>query len=227
MTGAFDNQAAWHRLTDREREILAYVARHHQSKAIARKLGTAPKTVDAQISSACRKLGVANRNEAVRLFLDFEQGGVMGDHPLSAPSPMVATPPSTSPGTVATRGIYEDRHDGRDPALRPAASDVLSGFGDGAGAGRGQRNPQGHGASSRVGFAPAGAFSDGPDGSVRDPSLRQLPGGRSGRIPGFLTARAGWIRLGIAVSGSLLLAIGLPLSLRAALWLQQLVHALQ
>ena len=56
-------------LTDREREVMAYVAAHYRSKAISRLLGTSPKTIDTQIASACRKLGAGDRDEAVRLLL--------------------------------------------------------------------------------------------------------------------------------------------------------------
>lgn len=43
------------RLSEREREMMAYVAAHYRSKAIARAFGTAPKTVDAdhQRQSGC------------------------------------------------------------------------------------------------------------------------------------------------------------------------------
>jgi len=44
---------------------MAYVASHYRSKAISRAIGTSPKTIDAQIASACRKLGASDRDAAV------------------------------------------------------------------------------------------------------------------------------------------------------------------
>ena len=224
--GVADNEANMGRLTEREREILAYVAAHHRSKAIARKLGTAPKTVDTQISNACRKLGVANRNEAVRLLLESQGRHGMGDNPSWAPSPIAADPGSLSTHPVATRGDHGDLHTSRDAARGAAARHDLWRSGDGSGADIGERDPSDHGAISGVGLAPTGALSDGSAGDVRNPSLGQLPGGHSDPLPRFLTQKDGWLRLAVALAGSFALAVALPLGLKGVLWLQQLVHSL-
>ena len=65
---------------------MAYVAAHYRSKAIARLIGTAPKTVDAQIANACRKLGVENRADAVRKLREVGVNLDMGEMPLWAPA---------------------------------------------------------------------------------------------------------------------------------------------
>lgn len=218
----------WQRLTERERQVLAYVAAHHQSKSIARMLGTAPKTVDAQISSACRKLGVANSNEAVRLLLQDENAFLdIGGNPPPASSPMAVGVVGGSFLPVDFRGVDGDSHDAWNLARGRSADHDLRGSGGGVGAGGVERSASEHGALSGFGIAPTGSVSDGADGPVRDSSLGQLFGGHSGGKFEFLTQSAGWRRLAWAVAGSLVLAFALPLALKGALWLQKLVHSIQ
>ena len=52
-------------LTDREREVLALVARGHTNPAIARQLVLSPKTVKNHVSNIFAKLAVADRAEAI------------------------------------------------------------------------------------------------------------------------------------------------------------------
>lgn len=52
------------RLTAREREVLALVARGLTNKAIARELGIGPGTVKAHVEKVIAKLGVADRTQA-------------------------------------------------------------------------------------------------------------------------------------------------------------------
>jgi len=61
-----------HGLTDRELQCLRGVAEHKRSKTIAVELGLAPKTVDTYIASATRKLGVTDRDTAVRVLLESD-----------------------------------------------------------------------------------------------------------------------------------------------------------
>ena len=57
------------RLTPRERDCLAWVARGASSKGVARQLGVSPNTVNEHVEAAMRKLGAASRTEAVALAL--------------------------------------------------------------------------------------------------------------------------------------------------------------
>jgi DNA-binding NarL/FixJ family response regulator len=52
------------RLTRRQREILALVARGHSNKAIARRLQISEKTVKSNLTNIFRQLGVGSRTQA-------------------------------------------------------------------------------------------------------------------------------------------------------------------
>lgn len=55
-------------LTDRELACLRGVAEHKRTDQIAGDVGLAPKTVDAYIAKASKRLGVNDRDSAVRLL---------------------------------------------------------------------------------------------------------------------------------------------------------------
>ena len=57
-------------LTPREIECLKGVAQHKRTKDIASDLELSPKTVDAYIASAVRKLGFSDRDSAVRALMN-------------------------------------------------------------------------------------------------------------------------------------------------------------
>ena len=57
------------KLTPREREVLAELARGAPSKVMARRLGISVKTVELHRSQVLRKLGVANAIEAALLAM--------------------------------------------------------------------------------------------------------------------------------------------------------------
>ena len=59
-------------LTPRQLDVVTLMAAGHTNAAIGEKLGTAGDTVKAQLSFIFRKLGVACREEAVRVL--FERG---------------------------------------------------------------------------------------------------------------------------------------------------------
>jgi DNA-binding CsgD family transcriptional regulator len=56
-------------LTPREIECLKGVAQHKRTKDIATDLNLSPKTVDAYIANAVRKLGFSDRDSAVRALM--------------------------------------------------------------------------------------------------------------------------------------------------------------
>jgi DNA-binding CsgD family transcriptional regulator len=59
-----------HRLTPREREVLALVAAGHSTPAISEQLGITPGTVKAHLTSIYKKVHVQNRVQAARYYLD-------------------------------------------------------------------------------------------------------------------------------------------------------------
>ena len=67
-------EAAPERLTAREQEVLALIARGYSNKRIARELGIAEKTVKTHVGHVLAKLGVTDRTQAavhaVRMGLD-------------------------------------------------------------------------------------------------------------------------------------------------------------
>lgn len=224
------------RLSEREREVLAYVAAHYRSKAISRLIGTAPKTIDAQIASACRKLGVETRDDAVRMLLEagvsLDRGAVprMGEKPLEAPDPISADPDSSSDVRVAN-GEANGTSSTQDAALdrRRAAEDDLSGSHRRPGVGGVRRSASGHDSLLRFGVAGAGPFSQRSARRVRDPSFGELPGGRGTDADPrrVAPAHAPLLRLGIALAIATALAVAVPAGLAGAVALQKLVATLQ
>ena len=57
--------ARWSQLTEREREVLRWMAQGLSNKEIARQLGLTPRTVDFHVGNILQKLGVVSRLEAV------------------------------------------------------------------------------------------------------------------------------------------------------------------
>ena len=228
-----ETQSRVARLSEREREVMAYVAAHYQSKAIARLLGTAPKTVDAQIANACKKLGAENRNEAVRKLIGAGVRLDIGDHPLWVSDPIAEQ---------AVDRPYRDLDNGDADAdffltdLRPTdygsgrlpSGDDLSGSGTGPGPGHGRRTASPDDPLSGVGASGAVEVPDRPAGHVLDPEIRELSGGRrTAGDPGRLGLDPGLVRLAIAGAIAFGLAIGAPAALYGAVMLQRLILSLQ
>jgi len=63
------------RLTDREREVLALVARGYAAKQVARQLGISPKTVERHKTRIYAKLGAPNQAAAVHLAFSSHAEG--------------------------------------------------------------------------------------------------------------------------------------------------------
>ncbi len=66
----------WEALTDREREVLRFLARGHTYRRIGEQLHVAEKTVETHVRNTLRKLQLTNRHEAARWAIDrgFDAG---------------------------------------------------------------------------------------------------------------------------------------------------------
>lgn len=66
----------WAALTDREREVLRFLARGHTYRRIGEQLHVAEKTVETHVRNILRKLQLSNRHEAARWAIDrgFDAG---------------------------------------------------------------------------------------------------------------------------------------------------------
>lgn len=57
-----------HRLSERERQVVAYVAQGDSNRWVAYQLGLSPGTVAVQLRRAMRKMGIASRSELIWLY---------------------------------------------------------------------------------------------------------------------------------------------------------------
>jgi DNA-binding CsgD family transcriptional regulator len=74
-----DADAALARLSDKHLQVLAMVARHRLQKEIAWELGISEDTVAQRMKRVQTLLGVSNRADAARVFLEAQQGGRISD----------------------------------------------------------------------------------------------------------------------------------------------------
>nr|WP_314437060.1 helix-turn-helix transcriptional regulator [uncultured Brevundimonas sp.] len=217
-------------LTEREREVMAYVAAHYRSKQIARLTGKAPKTVDAQVASACRKLGVTSRDEAVRLLLDEGLLQPMGENPHREPDAIGSQPLSGFPSLVHVEGTNDRNNPDSITAIagRPHAADDLRRFPKSSGTrGVGAYAPE-HDPVPGVGPSAAGALPVGANVDVRNPVFGVMPVGPAEEASSQLTAaNRPFLRLLTAVGIALALAIIIPAALYGAVSLQRLVQSIQ
>ena len=65
-------------LTEREREILRLISQGYDNRIIGDKLGIARSTVESHLHIILRKLGAANRTEAVVIAIHL---GLIDDNP--------------------------------------------------------------------------------------------------------------------------------------------------
>lgn len=91
-----DPRAGFEALTPREKECLRLVARHHQSKEIARLLDISKSTVDKHIDSAKARLGAANRRAAAMALILYEDEYGVGIEYPSDPDPISERPADRS-----------------------------------------------------------------------------------------------------------------------------------
>lgn len=66
----------WEALTDREREVLRFLARGHTYRRIGEQLHVGEKTIETHVRNILRKLQLTNRHEAARWAIDrgFDAG---------------------------------------------------------------------------------------------------------------------------------------------------------
>jgi len=93
-----ENQAATSGLTRREGEVARLVAEGLTNRAISRKLGVVPKTVEAHLSNIFAKLGVQSRAALVSALAQ------LGSHRTSPPGEATTKPPSPSYRAARTPG---------------------------------------------------------------------------------------------------------------------------
>lgn len=74
-------------LSEREHQVLTHAALGHTNKEIAYELGISDATVRVLVHRAARKLGVANRTEAVARFGDVADGGARSGEDVARPRP--------------------------------------------------------------------------------------------------------------------------------------------
>ena len=95
-------------LTPREIECLKGVAQHKRTKDIASDLKLSPKTVDAYIANAVRKLGYTDRDTAVRALMSSAMIGGFSSSAFSGVENEVSTASSSMlerlPWPFPTRG---------------------------------------------------------------------------------------------------------------------------
>jgi DNA-binding CsgD family transcriptional regulator len=149
-------KTAFEALTPRERECLRLVARHHQSKEIARLLNISKSTVDKHIDSARARIGAADRRAAA-LALAAHESSLGIEYP-SDPGPIPKSPAdrSVEPQFNADPGAQSDHINDQPAVLQSSLSGQLVGPGIGlepAGQPRSGRSDPDH----RLGPAPVAA----------------------------------------------------------------------
>ncbi len=69
--GTFSGDSPLQRLTPRERDVLGLLTKGHANKEIARQLGLKEVTVKVHLKGVFRKLGAANRTQAVKIAMQL------------------------------------------------------------------------------------------------------------------------------------------------------------
>lgn len=166
-------RTAFEALTPRERECLRLVARHHQSKEIARLLNISKSTVDKHIDSAKARIGAADRRAAALALVAHESD--LGIEYPSDPDPIPKSPAdgSVEPQFNADPGAFSDRINDQPADLQSSVPGQLGGSGIGAEP-AGQSGPGGSDIDHRFGPAPAAAVAAAGKAAGADPQRHGL-----------------------------------------------------
>jgi DNA-binding CsgD family transcriptional regulator len=108
MDDIFEQTAALDGLTDKQKEVLAFVAEGMTSKEIARKLGISESAVNQRIEVIRQRLGGLPRTQIARLYRRM--------------STVVFTVPPSNPVTGKSIQLQPDGNDGQQP--EPEGSEV-------------------------------------------------------------------------------------------------------
>jgi len=229
-----DDRTGFESLTARERECLRLVARHHQSKEIARLLNISKSTVDKHIDRARERLGAADRRAAALALATHEMS--MGIGYPSDPAPI-------SPAAdIGSAGVLFEGAAGRDDEAddngrrgtdqrRPGVPGQLDGPGIGAEPagqpGQGGQHPDGGlGAAQDAGIGGAGqaAAADPQRHGLADLG-RVLPASRGG-VHDLTPLRLLALVAAVAILGSLLLGGVLMGAHEVALLVQRIIDGI-
>lgn len=221
-----ETRTGFEALTPRERECLRLVARHHQSKEIARLLNISKSTVDKHIDSARTRIGAADRRAAALALAAHEQ--TLGIEYPSDPDPIPKAPAdrSVEPQFNADAGAASDRINDQTADLQSSLPGQLGGAGVGAEP-VGQSGPGRSDIDGHLGPAPTAAVAAAGKAAGADPERHGLAdlgrilfgGGGHDLTPLTLLTRVAVI----AIVGSLLLGGVLMGAHEVALLVQRIV----
>jgi DNA-binding CsgD family transcriptional regulator len=152
-----DLSAKFERLSEQQRESVRLVSEHYtRSKDQAQLLGLSPHAIDARIKKALRTLGASSREEAGRMYLEYQRQ--VHQSP-DLPTPVPAPPTSSVSTDEDDAGQLQPDAGGR-PDPGPAAVDLGEPGGGHVGAG-GEPAIQGDGAPPCGGHPPGVAVPAG------------------------------------------------------------------
>jgi hypothetical protein len=158
------------------------VARHRQSKEIARLLNISKSTVDKHIDRARERIGAADRRTAALAFVAHELAQNLGVGIEYPPDPDTIPKPAASrsvePQFNAEPGAFSDHirdrdQPGRATDFQPGVPDQLGGAGIGSEP-AGQSRPGGPDFDHHLGPAPVAAFAAAREAVGADPQRHSL-----------------------------------------------------
>ncbi|WP_271067828.1 helix-turn-helix transcriptional regulator [Caulobacter sp. NIBR1757] len=222
-----DSRTGFEFLTPRERECLRLVARHHQSKEIARLLNISKSTVDKHIDRARERIGATDRRAAALALVAHENDLGIEYPPDPNPIPKAPASRSVEPQFNADPEAFRDRFNDRSADFQPSLPGQL----DGAGIGpepAGQPGPVGSDLDHHFGAAAASAVAAAGEAAGADSQRHgMVDRGRSLLFGGDgheLTALQMLTRIAlIAIVGSLLLGGVLMGAQEVTLLIQRIV----